>query len=187
MKNNVSPERLAGIGLRALAVISFIAILSIGMWGSVQIAKAVPNAFSSLAAAIVSLSSIFIPANTSEQILLSAPAFTVSSGENLTVSWEHANKTADGSYTFRYNCAEGVHFVASPANPSSESAIFCNFPFHFLNINNSIALTPVSAKNRFIDVTLFVDFTPNGASASTATGSMVLTIVNEDITTSPNV
>ena len=183
MKNNASQERLAGIGLRALAVISFIAILSIGMWGSVQIAKAVPNVFSSLAAAIVSLSSIFIPANTSEQILLSAPALTVSSGENLTVSWEHANKTADGSYTFRYNCAEGVHFVSA----DSEEVVFCNVPFHFLNDGNTVALTPISEKNRFIDVTLFIDFTPNGGTTASVKGSMVLTIVNEDITTSPNV
>jgi len=184
MTNNTQSGKSTSTGLRILAVLSFLVVLSVGMWGSVQVAKAVPNAFSSLAAAIVSLSSIFVPANTSEQITLSTPALTVSSGEDLTVSWEHTNKTAEGSYTFRYDCANGVHFT-SLSGATSDSTVFCNVPFHFLNNNNSITLTPVSGNNRFVDVTIFIDFTPNGISAATVTGSMVLTIVNENISASP--
>lgn len=183
MENNVSRERLFGIGLRVLAVISFIAVLSIGMWGSVQVAKAVPNAFSSLAAAIASLSQVFIPAS-GETLTLSAPALTLASNETFTLSFEHTGKTTDGSYTFRYNCADGVHFV-SPSGAESGETIFCNVPFHFLNSANAVALTLVSEKNRFIDVTLFIDFTPNGETVSSVQGSMDLTIVNENISGSP--
>lgn len=184
MNANIDPKRLQGAALRVFAVISFIAVLSIGMWGSVQVAKAVPNALSAIAAAIASLSSVFIPAGSQEEILLSAPALTVASGETVPLSWEHVGKGSEGSYTFRYDCADGVRF-SSGASSGSAGVVFCNVPFHFLSNNNSLSLTAVSEKNRFIDVTLFIDFTPNGASEATAEGSMTLTIVNEDIATSP--
>ena len=61
--------------------------------------------------------------------------------------------------------------------------VFCNTPFNFLNANNSIILTPTSAENRFVDVTLFIDFTPEGASTATVTGSTLITVVNDDATT----
>lgn len=185
MKNNVNQKQLAGAGLRILAVISFVAVLSVGMWGSVQIAKAVPGAMTSLAAAIASLSSVFIPAGSQEEILISSPSLTVSSGETFSISWEHIGKGSEGSYTFRYNCADGVHFI-SPGAADSEGVVFCNVPFHFLNEGNSLALTPVSQNNRFIDATLFIDFTPNGSANPSISGSTTLTIVNEDVSSSPS-
>lgn len=186
MNDTTGRKRLLSAGLRVLAVVSFVAVLSIGMWGSVQVAKAVPNAMSSLATAIASLSSVFIPAGSQEEIILSAPALTIASGEEISISWEHVGKGLEGSYAFRYNCADGVHFT-SPASTGSEGVVFCNAPFRFLDGGNSVSLTALSAKNRFIDVTLFIDFTPNGGTQATVTGSTVLTIVNEDISTSPSV
>ena len=55
--------KLIAASTRVLAIIGFVGVLSVGMWGSVQVAKAVPGALSSVAAAIVSLTSIFIPAS----------------------------------------------------------------------------------------------------------------------------
>ena len=152
------------------------------MWGSVQIARAVPSALSNVAAAIVSLTSIFVPAG--ETITLSAPSFDVVSGQGFVLSWEHAKKSVDGSYTFRYECADGVHFT-SPSSATENETIFCNVAYHFLNSNDSIALTAVSQKNRFIDVTVLVDFTPNGANQPTVTGKATLTISNQNLGSSP--
>ena len=146
MENKHSRESLVGVGVRVVAVVAFLAIAVVGMIGSVKVASAVPNAFSSLAAAVVSITSIFVPAN--EQIILSAPSLTVSSGEAVTISWEHAKKSAEGSYTFRYDCADGV-YLESPAQSGAATMIYCNVPFNFLNSGNSITLTPFSNDNRY--------------------------------------
>lgn len=165
---------LGGPLTRAVAVVAFIVVALIGMWGSVKVASAVPNAFSAIAAAVVSITSIFVPAG--EEITLSAPSLT-DSGSAFTLSWEHAQKSVDGSYTFRYDCAEGVHFT-SPATSGAEATVFCNVPFNFLNSENSIVLTAVSA-NQYADVTVHIDFTPNGAARATVTGTATLTVTND--------
>ena len=186
MKTNISRDKVMAVALRVFAIASFVVVLVVGMWGSVQVAKAVPSAMSSLAAAIASLSSIFIPAGSAEEIVVSAPTLTVISGEEVALSWEHIGRGSEGSYSFRYNCADGVHFI-SPASSGSEGVVFCNVPFNFLNANDSLTLTAVSQKNRFIDVTLFIDFTPNGTAAVTVSGTATLTIINENLSTSPSV
>jgi hypothetical protein len=58
-------------------------------------------------------------------------------------------------------------------------------PFNFLNSNDSVTLTPFSSKNRFTDVSVYIDFTPNGSSAATVTGKTALTIENDNFATSP--
>jgi hypothetical protein len=184
MENKHSREGLMGVGVRVVAIVAFLAIAVIGMIGSVKVASAIPNAFSSLAAAVVSITSIFVPAN--EQIILSVPSLTVSSGEAVTVSWEHAKKSTEGSYTFRYDCADSV-YLESPAASGASTMVYCNVPFNFLNSANSISLTPFSNANRYIDVKLYVDFTPNGTSKPTVTGSTTLTIVNGSVSGSPAV
>ncbi|HLD13945.1 MAG TPA: CARDB domain-containing protein [Burkholderiales bacterium] len=164
------------------AILGFVAIITIGMWGSISVAKGAPGVFSSIASAIVSLTSVFVPAG--ETIVISVPALTVNAGEAFGLSWEHAKKSSEGSYTFRYDCADGTSFT-SPAPSGSQALVYCNVPFNFLNSGNAIALIAASSQNRFIDVTLHIDFTPNGKSRPTVTGSSLLTIVNEAIGGSP--
>lgn len=179
---NFSDQRDAiGTGaVRTLAIIGFLALVGIGMWGSVTVARAVPGALQNIAAAVVSFTQIFIPA--SETITLSAP-LTTPSGQPVTISFSHEDKNTDGSYTFRFNCVEGVA-VTSGQNGATES-IFCNVPFHFINTANTITITPDSSANRFVDIEVFIDFTPNGAATPTVTGSTALTIENEGVTGSP--
>ncbi len=178
-----SPKGLGQGATRLFAILGFIAVLGIGMWGSVQVARAVPGTLSNIAAAIVSLTSIFVPAG--ETISLSAPTLDVNSGESFVMTWTHAKKSVDGSYTFRYECADGVHFT-SPSATGNNDTVFCNVPFNFLNTNNSITLTAISEKNRYADVTVFIDFTPNGANKATVTGKTTFTISNENLGTSPS-
>jgi hypothetical protein len=170
-------ETFKRVAIRALAVLGFVALLSIGMWGSVQFARAVPNVFSAIGAAIVSLTQVFIPAG--EAIELSVPSTTLPANEPFVLSWTHAEKQLDGSYTFRYDCADGVSF-SSPL-PSGETTVFCNTPFNFLNAGDAMTLTAISEKNRFVDVMLHIDFTPNGQSRPTITGSTLITLVNEGL------
>lgn len=179
-------QRLLGasnIATRVLAVFGFIAILGIGLWGSVRIASGVPGAFSSLASAFVSLTSIFVPGNGS--LTVSAPA-TATSGTPFTLSWTNPDKETSGSYSFRYDCADGVYFT-SPTPSGTMADVYCNIPFNFMNAGNTLTLTPVSTKNRFIDVTVYVDFTPNGASKPATTGHVTVTVENTTLGSSPAV
>ncbi len=162
----------ASVAIRVLAVLGFVAILGIGMWGSIKVAQGVPNAFSSLASAFVGLTSVFVPVG--EAITLSAPS-PVASGVPFTLSWTHDKKSADGSYTFRYDCADGVYFT-SPSAAGTQTTVYCNVPFNFLNSNNSISLIPVSTKHDHAAVTVYIDFTPNGVSRATVTGKAAVTI-----------
>lgn len=166
----------ASVATRVLAVFGLVAIIGVGMWGSVKVAQGVPNVFSSIASAFVGLTSIFVPAG--ETITLSAPSLIVQSGVPFTLSWTHNGKSVDGSYIFRYDCSDGTYFN-SPSASGAETTVYCNVPFNFVNSSNAIVLTPVSTKNQFTDVTVYVDFTPNGASRATVTGETTLTIQND--------
>lgn len=179
MENDLkkTQSRLGGVAVRALAIFGFVAIIIVGMWGSVQVARGIPNAFSSFASAIVSFTSIFVPAG--EKIALSAPSLTINSSEPFVLSWTHEKKSIEGSYTFRYNCADGVSFM------SASTTVYCNVPFNFTHSSNQITLTPLSTNNRFVDVQVFIDFTPNGANRPTVTGQTTFTIQNTGNATSP--
>lgn len=177
------PNRFRGPLMRTLAILGFVAIIIIGIFGSLFIARSVPGVVGNIASAVVSFTSVFVPAD--EAIVISVPSLTVSNEETFEISWEHAEKTVEGSYTVRYDCVDGVYFT-SPAPNGSETTVFCNTPFNFLNAQNAITLTAYSENNWFVDVPFYVDFTPNGANQPTVTGSTILTIANEDVTGSPD-
>lgn len=178
MNGTGNGSRLAGSATRVLAIFGFVALLVIGMYGSVRVAQSVPGMFSNLAAAIVSITSIFVPAN--ETISLSLSSYTVQSEAPLTIAFDHQNKKLDGTYAFRYSCVDGVTF-STIAGDGSTSQITCNQPYAFQPFNNSLTVTPVSEKARFADVEVFVTFTPEGAGTSTVAGSTVVTVENTKI------
>lgn len=181
MNVNSTGTGMAGSATRVLAVIGFVAIIIIGMYGSVRVAQSVPGAFKQLAAAIVSITSIFVPAD--EVITLSLSAYTAQNGSPLTVAFDHQNKQVEGVYAFRYSCTNGVSF-STIAGDGSVAPIACNQPYAFQPFNNSVVVTPESTKLRFTDVELFVTFTPTGAGASTVSGSTVATIENAKLSAS---
>lgn len=160
-----------------LAVLGVLAIIGIGMWGSIKIASLVPNVFSSLASVGAS-SSGNSSAFGSEKIVLSTPALTVNGKSTFVLSWTHEKKTTEGSYTFRYDCANAVFFISPTPPAGAPATIYCNTSFNFLNQNNTITLTPILEANAPVDVKLYVDFTPNGATKPTVTGTLKLTVMN---------
>lgn len=173
---------LATGATRALAVVGFLAVIIIGMWGSVKVAQAVPGTLSAIANVIVSISSIFVPST--ETITLSAPSLSVTSGTPVTLSFVHNKNNPNGTYNFRYSCVDGVTFNVVSAG-GANVAVTCNTPYPALVTNNTMTVTPISSTNRFVDVEVFVSFTPAGAATATVTGSTVLTIENQSVTGSP--
>lgn len=172
---------MAGSATRILAIIGFVGLIVIGMYGSVRVAQAVPGAFSNMAAALVSITSIFVPAN--ETITVTLPSYTVQNDTPVTIAYDHQNKKTDGTYTFRYSCVDGV--TMSTIAGGSVSQIVCNQPYAFAPFNNSITVTPLSDKTRFVDVEVFVAFTPAGTGSATIIGSTVMTIENIMLSSTP--
>lgn len=181
MQYQDSGSRLAGSASRVLAIIGFVGLIIIGMYGSVRVAQAVPGVFSQMASAIVSITSIFVPAN--ETISVTLPSYTVAHDAPVTVAFDHQNKkTEGGSYAFRYSCADGV--TVSTIVNGVVTELGCNVPFTFAPFNNSVTVTPASALTRFADVEVFVAFTPEGAATATVIGSTLMTIENTSLSTS---
>lgn len=176
------------------ATLGFIAIIGIGIWGSIQVAKSIPGLFSSVASVAgskntnaTSTAPSTTPTNTvsGEAIALSAPSLTVQSKSAFVLSWTHKNKTANGSYTFRYDCANGVFFTTPASLSGAATTIYCNIPFNFLNTNNSITITPISETASPVDVNVYVDFAPNGTLKPTVGGRLGLTVTGGGAT-APN-
>lgn len=174
MSTYPSPRsRRAESAMRILAGIGFVSVLVVGMYFSVQAAKAVPDAFRQAAAAIISISSIFVPAN--ETLTLKLSTSSVESGTPVTVAFAHTNKSTDGAYAFRYSCADGVTLTtASQEDPNV--SIACNQPFAFEPFNDAIVLVPTAQTAAAIEI--FISFTPStaGTGSPTVVGSAALTI-----------
>mgnify|MGYP001579667849 FL=1 len=175
---NNGTSRVASGATKALAVIGFLAILVVGMWGGASIATNVPATLKSIAAAIVSMTSIFVPA--SETITVTASDYAPTSGSPVTVSYTHDSRSVVGSYVFRYSCANGL--VVTSVQNGAEEQIYCNVPFHFIPTGTALTVTPVSKTDKFVDLEIFIDFVPNGASTPTVTGTTVITVENTELT-----
>lgn len=182
MNNDGTRTRFTGGATRVLAVFGFIVLIIIGMWGSVRVAQVVPSTLSAIAAAIVSVTSIFVPAN--ETISVSAPSLSVMSEAPVTLAFVHENKKNKGSYSFRFSCVDGVT-VKAVSSGGLQEEMLCNTSYPFTPFNNSLTIVPTSTKNRFVDVEVFIAFTPENAGTPTIIGSTVLTIENREVSTSP--
>ncbi len=165
-------------GLKALAIVGFVAVLVFGVWGFIQILRMVPNVFSSLSAAAVSLTSVFVPA---ERLEITSTSLNVNSGEPFTLSWNHTGARGTGSYTVTYSCRDGVS-METPDTHGVYQKVFCDVPFNLTNDQTSIKLIPISQAQRYIDVPLKLTFTRLSDGQVTASTDTALTITNEQLT-----
>lgn len=165
--------------LKGLAVVGFIAILIFGIWGVIQVGRMLPNVFSAISAAAVSLSSIFVPA---ERLELTLPSANVASGEPFTLTWTHEGKRAEGTYTVSFECRDGLSMEA-PSRNGVYQKVFCNTPFNLTNETSSMKLIALSNQSRYLDVPMKLTFTRLSDSKVTAETQTALTVVNEKIST----
>lgn len=156
--------------MKTFSIIGLIALLALVSFGVVKVA---PTVIRGIAAAAVSLSSIFIPA---EKLAVATDKSAVGSGEVFQLSWGFisTSTTADGSYTVSYPCIEGLHLEAV-SRPSND-LIFCNTAFRFLNDGNKLTLVAVSNRPQPIDVPLTVSFTRNNEASVSTQASTKITV-----------
>ncbi|MEK7644703.1 MAG: hypothetical protein AAB391_00050 [Patescibacteria group bacterium] len=160
--------------MKSLSIIGLIAILAVISFGLV---KATPAIIRGIAAAAVSLSSVFIPA---EKLVAVSDVYTIDSGDTFTLKWAlETSNTASvgGSYTISYPCVDGVHLEA--VGRGSNDIIFCNTVFHFLNNDNSLALIGFSTKGATVNLPITVYFTRNEESSPSTRANVTITITGE--------
>lgn len=175
MNEQESPFR--DIVTKTLAIIGIVAVLLAGMWLAVNTVKMAPRLASSLAAAMVSMTSIFVPG---ERIEISAPA-TVENTVAFDLTWDHINKTKKGAYAFAYTCSGDLYFTSSL---TGSDIIACDTPFTSKDLVGKITLTAHSKSKADVDTDLIIAFTPAGATQSSAETRVATTIVpSEDTST----
>lgn len=161
--------------LKAISIVGFVAILLFGVWGLIQVARMVPNLFSSIGGAAVSLSSIFVPA---ERLEVSLETSNVTASEPFTISWEHTNKRGEGTYRLSYACRDGVTMQA-PDDRGTYQTVFCETPFNLTKEETAMKVVAFSDRNRFIDVPLKLTFTRLSDGEMTASTEVAITIENK--------
>jgi hypothetical protein len=96
-----------------------------------------------------------------------------------TLVWEHKNKKTDGSYTFVYDCKQGVYLARKTS--SGKDTLFCNTPLSIRETENKIELIPVEdGITSPITLGVHIQFTENGKTESERLGSTFLTIIPGD-------
>lgn len=166
------------VALKAISIVGFVAILIFGVWGLIQVARMVPNLFSSIGGAAVSLSSIFVPA---ERLEVSLETSNVTSSVPFTISWDHTNKRGEGTYRLSYACRDGVTMQA-PDERGTYQTVFCETPFNLTNEESSMKVVAFSDRNRFIDVPMKLAFTRLSDGEMTASTETAITIENKQYT-----
>ncbi|PIP86622.1 hypothetical protein COV42_00320 [Candidatus Campbellbacteria bacterium CG11_big_fil_rev_8_21_14_0_20_44_21] len=170
MKNN--KNQFQDSIVKILAVVGAIAVLSVGGFITVTVLKNIPDIFGNIAAQVVSITQRFIPA---ERIIVTLSDENPVNGDLVRLSFEHQNKNDDGSYSFFYECREGVHFERA----ASDEVIFCNTPYNFINQDNTFSFRVFSAGEGSSGVPLSVNFVQNNSERISERGQSVLNIRGE--------
>jgi hypothetical protein len=199
---------------RALALIAFIVVLAIGVFGSLLLASAIPTMFSGMASTMTAL---FNP-NSSDAVVdtedsqnneagdqdssenpgedrvpqsltVSAPN-EVAPTQTFTLSWGHTNKSTEGVYAIRYDCAENVAFQIDGTE------IPCDTPYTVGN-TTSVALTTDSQAPQAASVAFTVDFLSREENQEVVSGGTTMRVTaasnsnnnttGNDTTGTPNV
>ncbi|MEX0651847.1 MAG: hypothetical protein WD509_00145 [Candidatus Paceibacterota bacterium] len=172
---NTQGTQVKGLLINGLAIVGFVAVLLIGLWGTVQVVKLAPAAFSNIAS-VISFKSVFVP---NEAITLNTPNSLVPSGTTYSLNWEHTSKPENGTYAFSYACKEGVSFKVSTNNEQYEE-VACDNPYSFQNNTHSLFVTPTSKTVHRVDVPFSLTSFDTSGEATTLDDNF-FTIVNESI------
>lgn len=161
--------------LRTVAVLGLIAILLLGAWGIIQLAFALPDAFSSAGSGI---SSLFnhpgapSTSTSSKESLTVSTASSLSSGQTLLVSWKHnnADQNSQYSYAVSYACQPNLT-IKAPLPTGAYQTVPCNTPFNYVNASDHMNVVPVLSGSISMPLTITVITTKLSTGQITATGS----------------
>ncbi len=150
-----------------LAIIGFIILIVVVIWGLVHLASISRDWFSSLFG------------GSSSSIVVNAPA-TTTSGTPFTISWKYASKDK-GTYAFLYQCRSGFQFQ-TPGTNGTENGVPCGAAFTVAGTDNKLVVTPFLSGNTNLKVPLSIIFMPT-ATGTQVQGSASTTVVPSTVVT----
>ncbi|HET8581101.1 MAG TPA: CARDB domain-containing protein [Candidatus Paceibacterota bacterium] len=160
-----APETKPSLVSNIIALIGFIFILIIIVWGLLNIGSWVPGIGSWF-------SGLFGPGKT---LTIELQSSSVPSGTPTTIGWTH--KASDGTYAFEYECTKNASFSVPTAATSTYATLPCATPYIIAAAGpHAIKVVPTSsAASVTIPFTITYRDTKGVAGAS---GTSALTITN---------
>src|SRR3989344_1102770 len=156
------PEPKASLVSNPLAIVGFIIVIVIVLWGLFNIAT--------LGAPW--LSSLF--GRGSDSIQVTVPA-TVVSGTPFAITWKYST-SEKGTYAFLYQCKDVVRFRSADA-AGAQNAIPCGAAYTVAAANNTLTVTPLLSGTASTSVPLSIVFIPSATTSKQVQGSATV-IVN---------
>jgi hypothetical protein len=158
--------------LKTLAVGGFVALIIIISWVSIRIVSYLPTAVTSLASIADSVYNYQPPS----LVVVSSKNIT-NNKETVTISWNVPKES--GTFTFAYDCADGVAIDMRSGEGNIQS-LSCGTNYNVGNVS-AVDIIVFSEKTRFTDVPYSIGFIPDTGDTPTATKDSVLTVVNPNI------
>src|SRR3989344_1629369 len=138
-------EPKASFASNILAIVGFIILIVVVIWGLVNLAGISRGWFSSLF-------------GSGEVIEVMAPE-SATSGTPFAVSWQY-DEPVPGTYAFLYACQTGLQFQ-TPAPLGSMNGIPCGAAFTLANESKELSVTPFLSGPEALDVPLSIIFMPS--------------------------
>src|SRR3990167_10652225 len=155
-------EPRASLVSNTLAIVGFIIVIVIVLWGLFNIATL----------GTPWLSSLF--GGSSDSIKVTVPT-TVTSDTPFAITWKYST-SEQGTYAFLYQCKDVVRFRSADA-AGAQNAIPCGAAYTLATTNNALTLTPLLSGTASTSVPLSIVFIPSATTSKQVQGSATV-IVN---------
>ncbi len=169
--NNVTPQKKESL-LKTLAIIGLLGVIIFIAWLSVQIVSVFPSAVSSLASLADSVYNYDPRAET--EIDLKQVNSPIITGNEFSISWE--NPAKKGTYTFNYECQEGLALQIKTSESEFKNADCGNS--YDLGAVGSAQILVNSEKKSVLEMNYTVSYFKTNSASSTANKSQTVTILN---------
>jgi hypothetical protein len=169
--NHVTEEQKSS-ATKALAIVGFLVLIIFAVFAAVQVVRFIPSAFSSLA----SLADSVYNYKDKEQLTVATKETVVNAGDSFTITWNKLRQS--GSYGFSFACQDGVSLEARIGG--AILPLTCDESTDLGDVS-SLEVRPSSEKERFIDLTYTVTFTPEKDPSATKSQNGKITVVNASI------
>ena len=154
-------EPRASLVSNTLAIVGFVIVIVIVLWGLFHIATL----------GVPWLSSLF--GGDSQTISVDAPK-DVTSGTPFAIKWKYSN-AQQGSYAFLYQCKDVLHFQTAGAD-GAMNTVPCGAAFTVAATNNTLMLTPLLSGTASTSVPVSIVFIPSATSSKQVQGNATVTV-----------
>jgi hypothetical protein len=175
---NETPKARSAV-IKVLAIVGFLATITIGVWVMVQVARVLPDTFSSLASIANSINSY----RPGEELTVVTERSIINSGDLFTISWSELEQS--GTYTFSYACTDGISLDVRTGT-GAFVPVTCGETRSLPEGAHTLEVRVASEKRRFSDIPFTIAFTDADTDETTERMSKV-TIVNATIPLSADV